>query len=146
VSGLPAYGMFAASDGVVALGTITEQHFWDATCTALGLEELCGLPLAEQVGRGDELRERFAAAIGRLRRDDAVERLLAAGAPASPVLSREEMLVDPHLRARGTVIDGPDGRPWLSHPVRFERHPARGPAAPPAAGEHDAEGFGSTIR
>jgi crotonobetainyl-CoA:carnitine CoA-transferase CaiB-like acyl-CoA transferase len=141
VAGLPAYGTFAASDGLVALGVITEPHFWDATCTALGLDDLCGLPLAEQVGRGDELRARFTASIASMRRDDAVKRLLAAGAPASPVLTRDEMLVDPHLRARGTVIDGPDGRPWLTHPVRFARRPARGPAPPPEPGEHDAEGF-----
>lgn len=141
VAGLPAYGAFAATDGVVALGVITEPHFWDATCTALGLDDLCGLPLPEQVERGAELRWRIAAEIGTLGRDEAVERLLAAGAPASPVLSRDEMLVDPHLRARGTVIDGPDGGPWLGHPVRFERHPARGPARPPEPGEHDAEGF-----
>jgi crotonobetainyl-CoA:carnitine CoA-transferase CaiB-like acyl-CoA transferase len=136
VAGLPAYGTFAASDGFLALGTITEPHFWDATCTALGLDDLRGVGVAEQVTRADELRARFAAAIAPLTRDEAVDRLLAAGAPASPVLSRDEMLRDAHLLARGTVVPRDGAIPWLSHPVRFDRHPARGPVPPPAVGEH----------
>jgi crotonobetainyl-CoA:carnitine CoA-transferase CaiB-like acyl-CoA transferase len=141
VQGLPAYGTFPVADGWVALGVITEPHFWDATCRALGLDDLVGLSVAEQVGRGDELRARFADALSPLPRDATVERLLAAGAPISAVLSREEMLADDHLRARGTVITGPDGRPWAAHPVHYARRPARGPGAAPVANEHADEGF-----
>jgi crotonobetainyl-CoA:carnitine CoA-transferase CaiB-like acyl-CoA transferase len=136
VAGLPAYGTFAARDGFLVLGTITEPHFWDATCVALALDDLRGLSVAEQVGRAGELRKRFADAIAPQARDEVVALLLAAGAPASPILTREEMLADPHLLARGTVVPREDALPWLSHPVRFARHPARGPAAPPAAGAH----------
>jgi crotonobetainyl-CoA:carnitine CoA-transferase CaiB-like acyl-CoA transferase len=141
VDGLPAYGTFAVTDGHVALGVITEPHFWDATCTALGLDDLVGLPLAEQVTRGAELRARIAAALAPLSRGEAVDRLLAKGAPISPVQSRGEMLVDRHLRERGTVVTAPNGGPWLAHPVRFARRPARGPGPAPRPDEHAADGF-----
>lgn len=136
LTGLPAYGTFAARDGFVALGTVTEPHFWDATCVALGLDDLRGLGVREQVSRIAELRGRLAAAIASLPRDEVVTALRAAGAPASPVLTRDEMLHDAHLLARGTVVPREGALPWLAHPVRFDRHPAREAAAPPAVGEH----------
>jgi crotonobetainyl-CoA:carnitine CoA-transferase CaiB-like acyl-CoA transferase len=136
VAGLPAYGAFTAADGVLVLGTITEPHFWDATCTALGLDDLCGLSVPEQIERGEELRARFAAALAPLPRDAAVARLLAAGAPASPVLTRDEMLADEHLIARGVVVPRDGALPWLSHPVTYERHQPRSASGPPAPGEH----------
>lgn len=136
VAGLPAYGTFAARDGFLVLGTITEAHFWDATCMALGLDDLCGLSLAQQVARASELRERLAGVIASRARDEVVTALLAAGAPASPVLARAEMLRDSHLVARGTVIERDGALPWLAHPVRFGRHPARGPGVSPAVGQH----------
>jgi crotonobetainyl-CoA:carnitine CoA-transferase CaiB-like acyl-CoA transferase len=140
VRGLPAYGIFPVSDGYVALGVIVEQHFWDATCRALGLDDLVGIGIAEQVGRGDEVRARITAALASWTRDAAVERLLAEGAPISPVLSRAEVVADEHLRIRGTVVDGPGG-PAFAHPVLFAQHPARPPGPSPKADEHAAEGF-----
>jgi len=141
VDGLPAYGIFAVADGHVALGVITEPHFWDATCGALGLDDLVGLPLAEQVAGAAELRDRIATALAPWSRDDVVDHLLDAGAPISPVQSRAEMLVDRHLRERGTVITAPDGGPWLAHPVRFAQRPARGPGPAPSPDQHASDGF-----
>jgi len=141
VHGFPAYGTFAVADGHVALGVITEPHFWDAACAALGLDDLVGLPLGEQLTHTEEIRTRIAAALLPLSRDEAVDRLLAEGAPISPVQSRAEMLVDRHLRERGTVITTPDGSPWLAHPVRFAQRPARGPGPAPRPDEHATDGF-----
>jgi len=140
VRGMPAYGTFAVSDGYVALGVIVEQHFWDATCRALGLGDLVGLDVPAQVERSDELHARIAAALAPTKRDAVVARLLAEGAPASPVLSRSEVVADEHLRARGTIVDGPVG-PAFALPVHFRAHPARPPGPSPAPGEHEREGF-----
>jgi crotonobetainyl-CoA:carnitine CoA-transferase CaiB-like acyl-CoA transferase len=140
VRGMPAYGIFPVADGYVALGVIVEQHFFDATCRALGLDDLVGLGLAEQLARGDEVRARIAGALAPWTRDAAVERLLAEGAPISPVLTRAEVVADEHLRIRETVVDGPDG-PAFAHPVRFESHPARPPGPSPKPDEHAVEGF-----
>jgi crotonobetainyl-CoA:carnitine CoA-transferase CaiB-like acyl-CoA transferase len=141
LDGLPAYGTFAVTDGWVALGVIVEPHFWDATCAALGLDDLVGLPVADQVRRSSELRSRIAAALAPLPRDATVARLLDAGSPISPVLSRDEMLADPHLRERATVVDDTDGRTWVAHPVGYGRRPARGPGPAPAPDQHGDEGF-----
>lgn len=140
VHGMPAYGIFAVTDGYVALGVIVEQHFWDATCRSLGLDDLVGIALPEQMARGDEVRRRITAALAPCARDEVVARLLAAGAPISPVLSRAEVIDDAHLRARGTVVDTPDGAAF-SHPVHYGSHPARGPGRPPDPDEHRADGF-----
>ncbi len=140
VRGLPAYGTFEVADGHVALGVITEPHFWSATCRVLGLDDVADLDVPSQLHRADELRARIAASLATEARDDVVDRLVAAGAPASPVLSRAEIVVDDHFRARGTLHDTERG-PAFGHPVRFVDHPVRGPATPPAPGQHQGEGF-----
>jgi crotonobetainyl-CoA:carnitine CoA-transferase CaiB-like acyl-CoA transferase len=140
VRGLPAYGTFPVADGWVALGVIVEQHFWDATCRALGLDDLVGIGVPEQVERGDEVRARITAALASRTRRAAVEELLAAGAPISPVLSRNEVVADAHLRARGTVVEGPEG-PAFAHPVQYRFHPARPPGPSPLADQDAGEGF-----
>jgi crotonobetainyl-CoA:carnitine CoA-transferase CaiB-like acyl-CoA transferase len=137
---MPAYGIFPVADGYVALGVIVEQHFWDATCRALGLDDLVGIGIAEQLGRDDEVRARITAALAPWTRDEVVERLLAEGAPISPVLSRAEVVADEHLRSRGIVVEGRHG-PAFGHPVLYADHPARPPGPLPAPDEHAAEGF-----
>jgi crotonobetainyl-CoA:carnitine CoA-transferase CaiB-like acyl-CoA transferase len=136
---MPGYGTYRVRDGWITLGAITEPHFWTAICDGLGLDDLRVLPLGEQLERSDELRARIAAALAELDRDDAVARLTATGAPVAPVYDRAEMVADDSLRARGTVVDGPDGRPAMAHPVRFSDHPPLPPAFPPAPGEHQSD-------
>jgi crotonobetainyl-CoA:carnitine CoA-transferase CaiB-like acyl-CoA transferase len=141
MSGAPGYGLYRARDGWISLGAITEAHFWAAICDGLGLTDVRGLTLGEQLDRADELRTRIADAVGALDRADAVARLAAAGAPVAPVNDRADMVADAHLRARDLVVDGPDGLPATAHPVRYAHHPARGPAEPPAADAHAGQGF-----
>jgi crotonobetainyl-CoA:carnitine CoA-transferase CaiB-like acyl-CoA transferase len=147
VHGLPGYGTFEVADGHVALGVITEGHFWRALCTTLGLDDVADLDVPAQVERSEELRARIAAALATESRDDVVARLVAAGAPASPVLSRTEVVADDHFRERGTLRDLSNG-PAFGHPVRFVEHPARAPGPAPKPGEHQDTGFSErqTIR
>lgn len=140
VHGLPGYGTFEVADGYVALGVITEPHFWAATCRVLGLDDAVELDVSEQIERSDELRARIAAALATQSRDDVVERLVAAGAPAAPVVSRAEIVVDDHFRARATLHDTPRG-PAFGHPIRFVDHPALEPTRPPEPGAHQDTGF-----
>lgn len=141
LTGAPGYGAYRARDGWITLGAITEAHFWTAICDGLGLDDVRDLPLAGQLERADELRGRIAEAVGALDRDEVVARLTATGAPVAPVHDRAGMVADPHLRARGTVLDGPDGAPAMAHPVRYADHPARGPARPPELDAHRGGGF-----
>jgi CoA:oxalate CoA-transferase len=73
-----------------------------------------------------------AAAIARLTRDEAMERLSAAGAPVAPLLTGAEMLDLDHFRARGVLDAGP---------VRTSAHPPL-PGGPVAGlDEHRGEGW-----
>jgi alpha-methylacyl-CoA racemase len=126
------YGTFRTADGGwVALGVISEDHFWSGLTRSLGLDDAAALSFAERLALGTQLTARIADAIALRKRDELVRELAAAGVPASPVLSQEEMLHAQHFRARGTVVDGPDGEPVMLHPLRYHVHPARAPREVP---------------
>jgi CoA:oxalate CoA-transferase len=140
--GVGGYGTFRTADGRwVALGVIAEDHFWRCVCDALGLPELRGATFAERVARGAELNEAIARRIATLPAARVVEVLREAGAPVAPVLSRDAMAALDHFRARGAIVEGPDGALTAGHPARFMNRPARPPAPPPALGEHQQEGW-----
>jgi crotonobetainyl-CoA:carnitine CoA-transferase CaiB-like acyl-CoA transferase len=89
---VPGYGVYATADGHVALGVLAEDHLWSATCAALGLDGgVAELAFGERLTRALELEERIAERLAPLRRDDAVAALVAAGAPATPVRTLEEL-------------------------------------------------------
>jgi crotonobetainyl-CoA:carnitine CoA-transferase CaiB-like acyl-CoA transferase len=129
---VPGYGTFSTVDsGWVALGVISEDHLWSRLMTALNLSDAAGLTFPERLALAGSLTDRLAEAIARRTRDELVTELAAVGVPASPVLSQAEMLAAEHFRDRGTVTPDQDGEPVMHHPLRYERHPARLPAAVP---------------
>ena len=137
------YGIFELVDGHVALGVFSEDRLWAALVTSIGLAELAELDFPSRADRSVELNEQISQAIAGRRRDELVAELGALGVPASPVLSREEVLVQPQFLERGLFTTAPDGTRALAHPVRYERHPARPPGLPPALGELAEGGFSS---
>jgi crotonobetainyl-CoA:carnitine CoA-transferase CaiB-like acyl-CoA transferase len=135
LNGAPGYGVFpTADDGHVAIGIMNEDHFWVGLCRALDLGPHEQLTNAERNRRVRELNAAIADAIGHLTRADALERLGRHDVPASPVLTQAEMLQHPHFRERGTIVEGPDGRPRSGPLVRFEQTPGRPPYGAPAVG------------
>lgn len=130
---VPGYGVYATKDGLkITLGVVSEERLWAATCRARGLDEAADVPFAERLGRVAELDADVAAAIARLTRDEAMERLSAAGAPVAPLLTGAEMLDLDHFRARGVLDAGP---------VRTTAHPPL-PGGPVAGlDEHRGEGW-----
>jgi len=141
--GVPGYGTFVCADGRhVALGVLTEDHFWRPLCAELGLGELAELTFAERTARVDEIQGQVAAAVGARDRDELVVRLLDADVPVAPVQDRAEMLGTPHFGARGVVTADPWADPASGYPVRFRAHPAARSAPPPGLDEHRGGGFG----
>jgi crotonobetainyl-CoA:carnitine CoA-transferase CaiB-like acyl-CoA transferase len=125
---VPGYGTFETVDGGwIALGVISEDHFWSGLVQTLGLDDVASLSFGERLALGAGLAIRIEEAIATRDRDDLVHELAAAGVPAAPVLSQTEMLAAPPLRRRGTVVDGPDGGPVMQHPLRYREHPGRVP-------------------
>ncbi|MEU5882692.1 CoA transferase [Spirillospora sp. NPDC047279] len=133
---VPGYGVYRTRDGhKITLGVVSEEKLWAATCGALGLDG-ADVPFLERLGRVRELDEAVAAAVARLTRDEAVERLTAAGAPVAPLLTRAEMMEHDHFRARG-VIDGGT----VGSPVRTTVHPPLGAGGVSELDEHRGQAW-----
>lgn len=141
LAGMPGYGVFATADGQhVALGIMNEDHFWAGLCRALELPH-AEMANGERVRRVLEINAEVAAVIATLTQAEALDRLTGHDVPAAPVLDRTQMLEHPHFLERGTIVEGPDGRPASGPLVRFERRPARPPFGAPAVGTGDPHWF-----
>ncbi len=141
--GVPGYGVFATKDdGNVALGVLSEDHFWRPLCAVLGMDDVGALSFVDRAARLDELQARVAAAIATRSRDELVAELLAADVPASPVLDRAGMLAAPHFHVRAVVTSDPWAEVASGYPVRFADHPAARTTPPPALDEHRGADFG----
>ncbi len=87
------YGIFDTADGgQVAIGVISEQHFWSNLCNELGLDDVSPLTFEERSARGDEMQRTLAAAIAGRCRDELVAALTTAAVPVAPVLDRRGMV------------------------------------------------------
>jgi len=154
-SGHPAfapYGVFAASDGWVALG-VGADHIFSRLAEALGRSEWT-------------VDERFATNEARVRNRDVlgeqieavlsdgpvarwVEHLRTAGVPVDEVADVARLLEDPQLAQTGAWLEVPAAGAMLRQPrlpIRFgdERPGVR--RGPPRLGEHDGEGFTGETR
>ena len=139
MEGMPGYGVYRTADGAtVTVGVLAEDHFWQALCRALGLDDLCALGVVERVRRKEELDTEVSKALARLTAEEALARLQEYDVPVAPVLDRHKMLEHEHFRARGTVIvDAGSGSvtPAMGHPARYLLHPARRPGPAPELDE-----------
>jgi crotonobetainyl-CoA:carnitine CoA-transferase CaiB-like acyl-CoA transferase len=76
-------------------------------------------------------------------RDALADRLIGAGVIAAPVLEPHEVVQDPGMRERGTLveIDHPEAGRWIqaANPVRYSRTPAEEAWHAPLQGEHARE-------
>ena len=133
-------------DAWVAIAVATDAE-WQALCRAIGSPEWAGDP-------------RFADVRGRLEHHDELDGLLgdwtrghtayevmhilqAAGVAAGPVLAVPDLMGDPHLQARGFLveIDHPEvgRRPVAGLPARFSAMPALAYTPAPCLGEHTGQ-------
>ncbi|MCD0449034.1 CoA transferase [Actinocorallia sp. API 0066] len=138
VGPVAGYGVYTCADGLrVALGVVSEEHLWRAVCAALELRHLADEPFAARISRVRELDDAVRQALKGLPGDVALARLEAAGAPASAVLDRAEMLAHPHFQARGVITDAQDGEPRTGGliPGQAKLSPA------PALNQHDGQGW-----
>lgn len=130
--GIPCYGVYRTRDGrAVALGAL-EPKFWAAFCELVDREEW----VARQFDPG--LRPDVAALFATRERDEWRVILENAEVCLAPALDYDELLDDPHARARGLV-----GTSGTAPPVRFEPPvPGADPDRPAALarrpGEHAA--------
>ncbi|SNR53656.1 CaiB/BaiF CoA transferase family protein [Blastococcus mobilis] len=140
----PGYGLYRTSDGLITLSVAHEDWFWRPLCDVLGMQDVAALTGPERIAREDELRERIGTELATRTRDEWVAVLDAAGVPVGPVHTLEEVGDDPHVRARGLLVDIPaDGvRPRRQHvrqPLLFDGVAPAPTRHVPALGEHTEE-------
>jgi crotonobetainyl-CoA:carnitine CoA-transferase CaiB-like acyl-CoA transferase len=144
--GSSPYQVFETADGWVCVGA-AQQNFWTRLCDILGAPELQRDP-------------RFVANSDRVRNNDELVSLLqirfkekssahwltamdAAGIPSGPVLNFDEVLSDPHIIARGMVVETlhPTAGSFktLGIPVKLSDTPGAIRRPAPRLGEHTAE-------
>jgi crotonobetainyl-CoA:carnitine CoA-transferase CaiB-like acyl-CoA transferase len=141
--GVAPYNVYQLADGWMAIICINDIH-WLNLARAMGREELANderfATNAARVAAMDEVDAVVAAwASGTTRRD--IDRLAREHRiPMAPVRDLLEVLDDPHLHARGTLvrIDHPDLGPivLIESPLRFHGTPASPIATSPKLGQH----------
>ena len=136
-SGAPYYDCYACADGrYVAVGAL-EPQFYAALLDGLGFDPDELGPQNDQAN-WPEMRRRFTAAFAARTRDDWMAHFAGRDACVAPVNTTEETFADPHMVARGTVVE-PDGVPQPAPAPRFSATPATLDRPPPLPGEHTDE-------
>jgi alpha-methylacyl-CoA racemase len=136
-SGAPFYDCYACADGRwVAVGAL-EARFFAALLAGLGIDPAEVGDQHDRAGWAD-MRRRFAALFATKGRDEWVAHFAGRDACVAPVLTTEETLADPHLSARGTVVEV-EGLLQPAPAPRFGATPAALDRPPPAPGEHTDE-------
>ena len=136
--GVPCYGVYATQDGRhLAVGAL-EEKFWRALCEALGRPDLVAGQLATEAA-GEAVRQQLAAIFAQQTQAHWIERLGSLGCCVTPVLSLDETLADPQVRARHMVVTAADGTRQYAPPFRLVGHKFAIARAAPEQGEHSAE-------
>ena len=144
ISAEPAYGAFRCGDDrLLTLSIAHEDWFWRPLCEALGMPEHARLKGPERVERRDELHEAIAARLASAPRSHWATAFDAGGIPWGPVNRLEQVLDDPHFRARGLFqsVECADGRSerHVVQPLKFRDVVTRILRPSPALGEHTDE-------
>jgi crotonobetainyl-CoA:carnitine CoA-transferase CaiB-like acyl-CoA transferase len=143
------YQAFRTQDGWLNLGG-GSPRFWPRICEILGLDELVEDPrfksLADRVARRKELEELLEARFLTEPTAYWLERLEAAGVPAGPIFTYDQVFADPHVTHREMVvpIEHPTAGPTrvLGVPFKMSATPARVRQPAPTLGQHTDEVLG----
>lgn len=139
------YQAFEAEDGWFMLAIGNDEQYRRAT-EVIERPELWADPsLQTNAGRvlhRAELIPLLAATFGAKPRGYWLERLRAAGVPATPVNTVAEAFADPQVTARGLLWSIPHptlgALTTLANPLKLSRTPAQPSGPPPLLGEHTA--------
>jgi crotonobetainyl-CoA:carnitine CoA-transferase CaiB-like acyl-CoA transferase len=120
----------------VAVGNDTQ---FAAFCRCIGVPELIDDVRYATAGQRsvhrDALKVALEAAMQGFDGNALVDRLMAAGVPAAPVLSVDAALAHPHTSHRGMLVELPGGYRGIGAPVKLGRTPASYRHAPLTPGE-----------
>jgi len=144
--GSSPYQVFETADGWVSVGA-AQENFWARLCDLLGKTELRYDPRfvtnGDRVRNNDELVNLLQSRFKEQPSAHWLAAMEAAGIPAGPVLTFDEALADPHIVARGMVVE--TSHPTvgsfktLGIPVKLSHTPGAIRRPAPRLGEHTAE-------
>ncbi len=140
------YGVFQTLDGPLNLAPITSA-MWGRLCVLLDLPELPDDPRfasnEARVERREELKAILESRLKTRSKRDWTERFIAAGLPAGPINTLDEVFADPQvLHSRLTqTVEHPTlgGLRQVVTPVFSEAQSASAQRPPPLLGEHSIE-------
>lgn len=142
------FDLYATADGWCALAAPQATH-WGLLCQAMGRPELADDPRLRDPW--DRLRNRHVAdeaiaAWARTLPTARIVELLGGRVPVGPVMGPAQWADDPHVAARGMLVEvqHPHHRPTVevAFPIRFTATPAGVHAPPPVLDQHRAELLG----
>ncbi len=145
-------GAFKAVDGYVALSCPTDL-IWSRLARLMDREDLIDHPdtrtAADRAAAEPLMREVIEAWLADKTRDEATDLMMAAGVPAGPVQTMEDVFSCPHVAARGTLLEVEDGqgeRRRMAKPATAGSRMAHAqPLRPPRLGEHNEEILGGVL-
>jgi crotonobetainyl-CoA:carnitine CoA-transferase CaiB-like acyl-CoA transferase len=139
--------LFRARDGWLVVATIGQPMF-ERWCQLIGQPGLVADPrFADDEQRGNhslQISQLMSAWCAERSRDEVLDALARAKIPAAPVLSPQQALDDPHIRAAGLLQERPINgsarhAPIAPHPVDMSAQPAVFARSAPALGQHTDE-------
>jgi alpha-methylacyl-CoA racemase len=134
----PFYSTYAcADDRFFAVGAI-EPKFYAQFLAALGLDDV-DLSTQMDTALWSDLRVRIAEVFITKPRSHWTAMFADVDGCGAPVLDLDELVDDPHLKARGTVVRMADGTVTAAPAPRLSRTPGRLRLAPNGPGAHTRE-------
>jgi len=145
---LVPYQVFPVADGLIIIATGNDNQFV-RLCGILGAAELAENPnYKDNKGRLADravLVGKLSVLTGRIKREELLERLEAAGIPAGPINDLEQVFTDPQVVHRGMKLElkseAAEGGtiPGLRTPIMLDDTPVASDRPAPRLGEHTAE-------
>lgn len=105
-SGWGAYKVFKARDGFVFVGVMSDGH-WQRFCNAFNVSKEVELEFATRLTRdenAEKLEKIVTDIISKMNVNEVAKKLADADVPGAPVNTMKEILEDPHLKFRKTIV------------------------------------------
>ena len=139
-------GAYATRDGYIALN-VPDNIIWGRLCRAMGREDLIedgrsntGTARAANSAFLEPIIEGWLASLSR---QQAVDTLNGVGVPTGPVNTAEDVFADPHVKARGMLMEIDDPEVGAFRFARTPPHMSAAPTPPaepaPNLGQHTRE-------
>jgi crotonobetainyl-CoA:carnitine CoA-transferase CaiB-like acyl-CoA transferase len=147
------YQVFATSDGAIVLSVGNDPTF-ERFCKEFGLEQLLAdkrfATNAARVENRKLVTDTLTPVMQQHTSKWWIERLEALKVGCGPINKLSEVFADPHVQARGVVVNmphaaTPDGVKVIANPVRLSETPADYRLPPPTLGQHTEELLGERL-